>query len=80
MVAHIFPYSPMYCLSLIENSRESTLTVNTVGFTEELYNASIVANLMDTLYLLINEPSVANPKRFHQYEGNADRREGCWEE
>lgn len=47
-----------------------------MGFTEELYNASIVANLMDTLYLLINEPSVANPERF-QHEGNADRREGC---
>jgi len=43
--------------------RESTLTVNTVGFTEGLHNALIVANLMDTLYLLINEPSVANPER-----------------
>lgn len=52
-----------YCFPLIENLSESTLTVNTIGFTEGLHNASIVANLMDTLYLLINEPSVANPER-----------------
>lgn len=51
-----------------------------VEFTEKPYNASIVANLMDTLYLLINEPSVANSAHFYQHEDCADRREGCWEE
>lgn len=65
----------VYCFPLIENLNKSLLTVNTVGFTAGLYNASIVANLMDTLYLLINEPSVANPERFHQLEALTDEKD-----
>lgn len=61
--------------SLIENLSEYTLTVNTIGFTKELYNASIAANLMDTSYLLINEPFCReNPDRSRQHGTNETRR------
>lgn len=32
--------------------------------------ATIVGDLMDTLYLLINGPSVANPEHFHKLSTN----------
>lgn len=56
-------------LFVADREFERVLTANTVGFTKRLHNASIAANLMDTPYLLINEPLCReNPERSRQHD------------
>lgn len=59
-------------LFVADREFERVLTANTVGFTKGLHNASIAANLMDTPYLLINEPLCReNPERSRQHDDGA---------
>lgn len=59
-------------LFVADREFERVLTANTVGLTKGLHNASIAANLMDTPYLLINEPLCReNPERSRQHDDGA---------